>query len=205
MASETPTISIKLLVDQKSRVVLLAEAGNDFVDTLHSLLKLPLGNIARLADKHQSLQPDCLNNLYNSVQNLDVKSFRTEACKRMLLYPRNVHDVEFKKLKLNMDLTGPTGYFVCGNELCNKKQDSLFSYYDTPRCSCGKLMNVPATTLRESAAIKDESEGVLYKGESMFFITDDLRVMQGFPGDLVQFLLNMGFENASRCEILKRT
>ncbi|KAK8514979.1 hypothetical protein V6N12_001144 [Hibiscus sabdariffa] len=152
MASETPTISIKLLIDQESNTVLLAEAGNDFFDTLHSLLKLPLGNIARLADKHQSLQP------------------------------------------------GPTGYFVCRNELCNRKQDGLFSYYDTPRCTCGKLMNVQTTKLRQSDSIKDETEGVLYKGESMFFITDDLRVMLGFPGDLVQILLNRGIKNVIRIE-----
>ncbi|KAK8502070.1 hypothetical protein V6N13_027287 [Hibiscus sabdariffa] len=32
----------------------------------------------------------------------------------------------------------------------------------------------------------------------MFFITDDLRVMLGFPGDLVQILLNCGIKNVSR-------
>ncbi|KAL4290711.1 hypothetical protein GQ457_14G023780 [Hibiscus cannabinus] len=129
MASQSLSISIKLLIDQESNVVLLAEAGNDFVDTLHSLLKLPLGNIARLADKHQSLQPGCLYNLYNSVNNLGLKSFRTEACKQMLLYPRNVHDVEFRKLKLNMDLTVPTGHFVCGKQHCNEKEGgNLFQF-----------------------------------------------------------------------------
>ncbi|KAK8496613.1 hypothetical protein V6N13_027283 [Hibiscus sabdariffa] len=200
MASQSLSISIKLLIDQESNVVLLAEAGNDFVDTLHSLLKLPLGNIARLADKHQSLQPGCLYNLYNSVNNLGLKSFRTEACKQMPLYPRNVHDVEFKKLKLNMDLTVPTGHFVCGNQHCNEKEGGLFSYYDTQRCSCGKLMNVRATTLQKCDAIKDETDEVLYMEEAMFFVTDDLRVMQGFPGDLFQFLLNLGFKNASRID-----
>ncbi|KAK8502068.1 hypothetical protein V6N12_012522 [Hibiscus sabdariffa] len=145
---------MKLLIDQESNVVLLAEAGNDFVDTLHSLLKLPLGNIARLADKHQSLRLGCLNSLYNSVENLGLKCFRTEACKRMLLCPRNVYDMEFKKLKLNMDLTGLTGYFVCGIGQCNEKQGGLFSYYNTSECSCGKLMNVQATKLQESIAVK---------------------------------------------------
>ncbi|KAK8540834.1 hypothetical protein V6N13_038577 [Hibiscus sabdariffa] len=155
MASETPAISIKLLIDQDSNAVLLAEAGNDFVDTLHSLLKLPLGSIARLVDQHQSLQPGSLNNLYNSVENLPLKYFRTEACKRMLLYPSNVHAVEFKKLKLNMDLTGPRGHFICGNRYCNEKEGGWFSYYNTPICTCGKLMNVPATKLRESKAVND--------------------------------------------------
>ncbi|KAL4291738.1 hypothetical protein GQ457_14G023670 [Hibiscus cannabinus] len=201
MASETPTISIKLLVDQVSNVVLLAESGNDFVDTVHSLLKLPLGNIARLAEKHQSLRPGCLNNLYNSVQNLDRESFRTEECKRMLLYPRNVHDVEFKKLKLNMDLTGRTGYYVCGNGECDEKQDAWFSYYDTRRCTCGNLINSKPTKTCEFSPDDDETEGVLlYRGKSMFFVTDDLRVMQGFPGDLIQFLLDMGFKNVGRIE-----
>ncbi|KAL4291406.1 hypothetical protein GQ457_14G023710 [Hibiscus cannabinus] len=200
MASETPTLSIKLLIDQQSKAILLAEAGNDFVDTLHSLLKLPLGNIARLAEKHQSLQPGCLNNLYNSVQNLGLQSFRTESCKRMLLFPRSVHSGEFKNLKLNMDLTGPAGYFVCGVEQCDKKRHGLFSYYDTPKCTCGKLMNVQSTKLRERDAVKDEALGVLCKGEALFFITDDLRVMQGFPGDLIQLLLNLRFKNASRIE-----
>ncbi|GMI87120.1 hypothetical protein like AT5G01140 [Hibiscus trionum] len=200
MAFETPTISIKLLIDQDSNAVLLAEAGNDFVDTLHSLLKLPLGNIVRLVDQHQSLQPGCLNNLYNSVQNLPLKNFRTEACKRMLLYPSNAHEVEFTKLKLNMDLTGPRGHFVCGNQLCNEKQGGWFSYYNTPICTCGGLMNVRATKLRESVAVKDETEGVLYKGESMFFITDDLRVLQGSTGDLIQILLNLGIKNVNSIE-----
>ncbi|GMI87114.1 hypothetical protein like AT5G01140 [Hibiscus trionum] len=62
-------------------------------------------------------------------------------------------------------------------------------------------MNVPATTLRQSDTIKDdETLGVLYKGESMFFITDDLRVTKGFPGDLVRILLDQGIKNTSRIE-----
>ncbi|KAK8576901.1 hypothetical protein V6N13_121900 [Hibiscus sabdariffa] len=169
MASESPTLSIKLLIDQASNAVLLAEADSDFVNTLHRLLKLPLGNIARLADKHQSLQLGCLNNLYNSVNNLSLECFRTEECKRMLLCPRNVHASVFKDLKLNKDLTGPTGYYICSNRKCNEEQ------YDV-------------------------TGGVSYKGKSMFFVTDDLRVMQGLPGDLIQFLVNMGFENVSRIE-----
>ncbi|KAK8514960.1 hypothetical protein V6N13_121905 [Hibiscus sabdariffa] len=61
-------------------------------------------------------------------------------------------------------------------------------------------MNVRATILQKCDAIKDETHGVLYMEEAMFFVTDDLRVMQGFPGDLFQFLLNLGFKNASRID-----
>ncbi|KAL4291281.1 hypothetical protein GQ457_14G023760 [Hibiscus cannabinus] len=200
MASQTPTISIKLLINLESNTVLLAEAGSDFVNTLHSLLKLPLGNIARLADMHQCLQPGCLNNLYNSVENLGLEIFRTKACKHMLLYPRNVHDVEFKKLKLNMDLSVPTGCFVCGNVECSEIFGGLFSYYKGTRCICEWGANRDIRQFIKIDAVKDETEGVLYRGESMFFITDDLRVMQGSPDDLIQFLLNMGLKNVSRVE-----
>ncbi|KAK8619481.1 hypothetical protein V6N13_133439 [Hibiscus sabdariffa] len=199
-ASEKNTISIKLSIDQESDTVLLAEADNDFVDILRGLLKFPLGNIARLVNKHQSLQPGCLNNLYKSVENLPLKNFLTEACKRILLYPSSVHEEEFKKLKLNMDLTGSRGRFICGNPPCNEKQGGWFSYYNTPTCTYGKLMYVHATKLRESKAVKDETEGVLYRGESMFFITDDLRVLQGSSEDLIQFLLNLGIKNVNLIE-----
>ncbi|MBA0850277.1 hypothetical protein Goshw_027786 [Gossypium schwendimanii] len=60
MAFKTFTASIKLLIDQERNKVLLAEAGNDFIDTLRSLLKLPLGNIGLLFRKNKSLLTGCL-------------------------------------------------------------------------------------------------------------------------------------------------
>ncbi|KAG4164082.1 hypothetical protein ERO13_D01G214100v2 [Gossypium hirsutum] len=209
MASEDPTkVSIKLLIDQESNKVIVAEAGSDIVDILRSLLKFPLGNIARLIGKHQCLQrAGCLNNLYNSVENLSLTSFRTDACKPMLLNPRSIYEDEYsKKLKLYMDVSEPTGYFLCGTYLCIKT-GSWFSHYKTSRCSCGELMDNPTDIgeLKDSptdmclkvgtVAYKDESEG-----ESMFFMTDDLRVMHGLPGDLMNILLNLGINNVCQIE-----
>ncbi|MBA0793614.1 hypothetical protein Gohar_018008 [Gossypium harknessii] len=209
MASEYPTkVSIKLLIDQESSKVIVAEAGSDIVDILRSLLKFPLGNIARLLGKHQCLQrAGCLNNLCNSVENLSLTSFRTDACKSMLLNPRSIYEDEYsKKLKLYMDVSEPTGYFLCGTYLCIKT-GRWFSHYKTPRCSCGELMDNP-TDIGElkdyptdmclkvgTVAYKDESEG-----ESMFFMTDDLRVMHGLPGDLMNILLNLGINNVCQIE-----
>ncbi|KAK8371553.1 hypothetical protein V6Z12_A01G253200, partial [Gossypium hirsutum] len=154
MASEdSTTVSIKLLIDQESNKVIVAEAGSDIVDILRSLLKFPLGNIARLIGKHQSVQRAvCLNNLYDSVENLSPTIFRTDACKSMLLNPRSIHEDQYsKKLKLNMDV---------------------------------------------SNAVIDESEGE----PMLFFITDDLRVMQAFPGNLINFLLNLGIYDVCQIE-----
>ncbi|KAK8540844.1 hypothetical protein V6N13_038587 [Hibiscus sabdariffa] len=118
----------------------------------------------------------------------------------MLLCPRSVHADVFKDLKLNMDLTGPTAYYICSNRECNENHYGWFSYYDTLRCSCGNLMNSKPTKILESVVFEDVTGELLCKGKSTFFVTDDLRVMQGLPGDLIQFLLNMGFENVSRIE-----
>nr|KJB17002.1 hypothetical protein B456_002G260100 [Gossypium raimondii] len=88
MASESTRISIKLLIDQERNKVILVEAGNDFVDTLGSIL---------------------------IVENLNTNIFRTHACKFMLLYPRTIHENKLKKMKLNMDVTEPTKTFMCEN------------------------------------------------------------------------------------------
>ncbi|TYI44811.1 hypothetical protein ES332_A01G264400v1 [Gossypium tomentosum] len=172
MASEDPTkVSIKLLIDQESNKVIVAEAGSDIVEIFRSLLKFPLGNIARLIGKHQCLQrAGCSNNLYNSVESLSLTSFRTDACKSMLLNPRSIYEDEYsKKLKLYMDVSEPTG--------------------------CGELMDNPTDLKVGTVANKDESEG-----ESMFFITDDLTVMHGLPGDLMNILHNLGINNVCQIE-----
>ncbi|MBA0729067.1 hypothetical protein Golax_025441, partial [Gossypium laxum] len=153
MASEdSTTVSIKLLIGQESNKVIIAEAGSDIVDILQSLLKFPLGNIARLIGKHQCFQrAGCLNNLYNSVENLSPTSFRTDACKSMLLNPRSIYEDKYsKKLKLNMDVMQLT----------------------------------------------DEREGE----PMLFFKTDDLRGMQALPGNLINFLLNLGIYDVCQIE-----
>ncbi|PPR98269.1 hypothetical protein GOBAR_AA22387 [Gossypium barbadense] len=104
MASESTRISIKLLIDQERNKVILSEAGNDFVDTLRTILMFPLGSIPRLFCKLQIPEPGCLINLYNRVENLNTNICRTHAYKYMLLYPRTVHENRLKKMKLNMDL-----------------------------------------------------------------------------------------------------
>ncbi|TYI99070.1 hypothetical protein E1A91_D01G261800v1 [Gossypium mustelinum] len=128
MAFKTFTASIKLLIDQERNKL---------------LLKLPLGNIGLLFRKNKSLLTGCLDNLNNSVENLSLNSFRTHACKRMLLYPRSIHKDK------------PVQYFTC-----KKKGCGLLSYYETSRCSCGKLMNSEIYLEEmERDGVKDENEG----------------------------------------------
>ncbi|KAH1123386.1 hypothetical protein J1N35_006546 [Gossypium stocksii] len=101
----------------------------------------------------------------------------------MLLYPRTIHENKLKKMMLNKDVTKPTKIFMCQNVKCSEKLVGL-SNYKTAECSCRKLLNRDVSGW-EIDAVKDET-----KGESMFFITDNLVVMK-----LIQFLLKLGIKN----------
>ncbi|TYH89587.1 hypothetical protein ES332_D01G273100v1 [Gossypium tomentosum] len=99
----------------------------------------------------------------------------------VLLYPRSIHKDK------------PVQYFTCKKRGCG-----LLSYYETSRCSCGKLMNSEIYLEEmERDAVKDENEGGFCKVESRFFITDDLRVMKGLPGELIQFLNKLGIKDVN--------
>jgi hypothetical protein len=95
---------LKLLVNTETNKVLFAEADKDFVDILCSFLTLPLGTIATLLKKESNMGPvtiGCLNKLYRSVENLR-------------LLPNYYSSEDYcRTLKINIDDTQPTKYFMC--------------------------------------------------------------------------------------------
>lgn len=136
--------SLKLLIDVEKNKVVLAEAGQDFVDVLLSLLTLPMGTIARLLEKHQKLPPvlGCYKNLNASVANLGIDNFETEACKAMLMYPKSTREIHCRRLKLNMDDTEQSSkFFVCPNFYKPCSLRMYYSNFTTSKCiSCGSFM-----------------------------------------------------------------
>lgn len=128
----------------KNKVVWI-QSGNDFVDLLYSFLTMPLGTIVRLLENHGILREKvslgCLNNLYKSVVDMSIDNFRNEACKQMLVYPKSVKERQCRMLKINIDDTEATKYFMCPLSLQSKSCREFFSTFDTSRCSCGNLMN----------------------------------------------------------------
>jgi len=134
-------ITLKLTVFREERKVIFAEAGKDFVDVLCSFLTMPLGTIARLVRKGCKSQPPeiaSLISLYQSVENLDKGCFPTDTCKEMLLRPRNSVEAYCRSLKINIDDTEPTRYFVCENLIsCRHQSPVLISTFRNKRCRCG--------------------------------------------------------------------
>ncbi|KAH1240852.1 hypothetical protein GmHk_07G018606 [Glycine max] len=113
----------------------------------------------------------------------------------MLLSPRNPLEASYQRLKVKVDDTEPTKYFICHS--CSKGSDLLLSSFDGARCSCRKLMQKKMELLEES---KDEAsvvDGIFVKGDAMFLIFDDLTVLRSSPSDSVQRPLQLGHKNFS--------
>ncbi|KAF8102247.1 hypothetical protein N665_0199s0022, partial [Sinapis alba] len=170
---------LKILIDEKRNKVVLAEAEQDFVDVLLSLLTLPMGKIASLLENHKT------------VLDMDIGHFETEACKSMLMYPKSSKDIHRRRLKLNMGYTHPTKFFVCPSFcLSNSCGSRAYSNFKTSRCSCGALMQV-------GESIGDVADGVFVNCRSSFIITDDLKVTSNSIGVLMNVLKDLGYNGYS--------
>ncbi|XP_045794062.1 uncharacterized protein LOC123888939 [Trifolium pratense] len=197
MAAKTKTeeeVTLKLLVNKDTNKVLFAEAEKEFVDALFSFLTFPLGTIARLVEKESSmgsLTIGCLNSLYHCVEDLEAEAcLGTRISKEMLLQPANSSECYCNTLKLNIDDTEPTKYFVCTNfPTCEK--NSLGIAINKYNCNkCGNPLN-------RSVLMKHFSNGFVKNGAT-FIITDELSVM-AISMDITNFCLfqNLGIKSAS--------
>ncbi|AAD56328.1 hypothetical protein [Arabidopsis thaliana] len=172
--AKSEKISLKLLVDEKKNKVVLAEAGQDFVDVLFGLLTFPMGTIARLLEKHQKLPQilGCYKNLSRSVSDMAVDDFKTEACKSMLLSPKSSMEIHCRRLKLHIDDTQATMFYVC-----SKKHESD-SKDEQVVDSLGNAEDVVFVSCRSS-----------------FILTDDLKVMLNSIDEIVKVLNGLGYPN----------
>ncbi|KAK6933237.1 Protein of unknown function DUF674 [Dillenia turbinata] len=78
-------LELKLLIHPKSRKVLFAEAGKDFVDFLCSLLILPFGTVIRLLSKSMT---GSFGALYDSIENSSETYMQPNLDKGILLKPK---------------------------------------------------------------------------------------------------------------------
>ncbi|KAE9618130.1 hypothetical protein Lalb_Chr03g0042911 [Lupinus albus] len=175
--SRVKQVTLKILVDVKKNEVVYAEAGKDFVDVLLSFLTFPLGNIVRIVSNDSNMEKvsvGCLSSLYQSVANLEVKHFWSDTCKEMFLNPRNSSEDYCRNIKLNIDDTEKTRYFICQDLECSRKESGvLLSIFKNKRCKCGKLMD--REILRKNTSLLNV-EGFVHDS-STFTIFDDLKVI----------------------------
>ncbi|KAK7349939.1 hypothetical protein VNO77_07852 [Canavalia gladiata] len=197
-SKQEPSLPLRLLVDKERNRVVVAEASGDLIDIFFSFLTLPLGTIIRHSVSKKKLHDEaeeigCINNLYQSVENSGDEVFWNQICKRMLLYPRNPCEALCQKLKVKVDDAEPMKYLMCSNK-CRKGSELFLSTFAEATCFCGKLMDKEMKLYGDSSQ-KTHGDGVFVKGETMYLIFDDLRVLQSSPGNSVQQLLQLGYKN----------
>ncbi|KAL9278053.1 hypothetical protein AtEden1_Chr5g0082871 [Arabidopsis thaliana] len=189
-SSEEPKVSLRLFIDEEKNKVVLAEASKAFVDVLFSLLTLPMGTIIRLLEEHRESQPitvGCFSNLYRSVAEMGIDNFKTDVCKHILLHPRSVRDLQYKRLMLNINPT-EVKLFTCPIS-CN-----FYSHFSTSRCQCGSSMNKEFQEPRVvpvASSIQNDVNGV-------FIITDDLKVAVRSTDVVLNELKSLGSGDISK-------
>ncbi|KAK3206412.1 hypothetical protein Dsin_020458 [Dipteronia sinensis] len=177
-----PCIRLKASVNKENNRVIFVESDEDFIDVLFSFFTMPMGTIIKLIrNESPTAGIGCMDNLYKSIMNLDGQQFRTEACKTMLLHPRNTAEVECKRLKLNIDDSEPLKYFVCNKRYyCRLSGEKLLSHYRNAVCGCGEHMGFEMVLSKEESegsVFDARDRGVFLKGLTRFIITDALEVM----------------------------
>ncbi|KAK3137682.1 hypothetical protein QOZ80_5BG0455840 [Eleusine coracana subsp. coracana] len=181
-------ISLKLLVETKSKRVLFAEAGKEFVDFVFSLLTLPIGAVAKLVSA--GTMHGSVGRLYQSVDHIGASYLLPGADKAELLQPGVLHP-DARDLLLLPHAAGDEErhlprfkMFTCAAQCVTVTMERGAA---CPQCKQGMatemafvLPSAPAASGglagNGGTAVGEESGGYV-KGLVTYMVTDGLEVM----------------------------
>ncbi|WCJ20384.1 hypothetical protein M5689_002619 [Euphorbia peplus] len=119
----------------------------------------------------------CMNNLYSAVKNLDIKYFRTEQCKLMLLHPRNGAPTQCRRLKMSIDDIDTQRCFSCPDDKCFVSEHKIRCYYSYQLCPvCGSSMSIVELAVERKSSDPVKA-GAFLKGFNRLILSDDLQLM----------------------------
>ncbi|CAI0626058.1 unnamed protein product [Linum tenue] len=167
----TRKVTLKLLINKKTKKVLFAEAGKDFVDFLFTLLSFPLGTVIKLLSKNKMV--GCLGNLYESIEELSDTFFQPNLGKATVLNP-----------KLPSRPSGSTLLLSDGGE--NDNNGYHRNVTDNPlaicsQCNCRmrtqvSFITAPSAAGNDGAGDVNSQEGGFVKGVITYMVMDNLEV-----------------------------
>ncbi|WCJ20378.1 hypothetical protein M5689_002614 [Euphorbia peplus] len=146
-------VSVKLFISKSKKIVCFAEVVEDFLDLVFSFLTLPLGYVLKQM-QGEDLIDGCVDNLYNSIKDLNVKYFRSRNERKMLLNPK---------------IPPKFGY---DNQLTGVEEVSCNAYFDSPTTVIIVEDQKIPTRYRE-----EKSNRGFMAGPAMFTVTDNLNVI----------------------------
>ncbi|KAG0516606.1 hypothetical protein BDA96_09G017800 [Sorghum bicolor] len=180
-------ISLKLLIDNKAKKVLFAEAGKEFVDFVFSLLTLPIGAVAKLVSA--GTMDGSVGRLYESVDRMGSSYLQPGTDRSDLLQPKVLHPDARELLLLRGrggDDESPIGRFrlyTCAGYCATAAAEANVT---CPQCKLLMATEVSfvlpyaaaaaAAASSSSAPGGDEGAGGYVKGVVTYMVTDGLEV-----------------------------
>ncbi|CAI0467688.1 unnamed protein product [Linum tenue] len=172
----TPKVTLKLLINKKTKKVLFAEAGKDFVDFLFTLLSFPLGTVIKLLSKNKMV--GSLGNLYHSIEELSDTFFQSKIGKGTVLNPK----VPFRPSGSSTLLLSGGGEEGTGTTtrkiyMChNYKHQHVTDNPQTLCPSCKGTMSNEMPFVNPPPAAASTDKGGFVKGVITYMVMDNLEV-----------------------------
>uniref|UniRef100_A0A0E0PGP3 Uncharacterized protein n=1 Tax=Oryza rufipogon TaxID=4529 RepID=A0A0E0PGP3_ORYRU len=179
-------ISLKLLVDSKSKKVLFAEAGKEFVDFVFSLLTLPVGAVVKLISA--GTMQGSIGRLYQSVEHINASYLLPNKDRADLLQPKVLHPDARELLLLQPESGGAGGsplarfkLYTCAGHCTTAAMEAKAA---CPQCKKAMDTEValvlpsassPAQSSAAASGGDGESSGYV-KGLVTYMVTDGLEV-----------------------------
>lgn len=170
--TQTEVINLKLMIDNKQKRILYAEADNKFVDFLFSILSLPIGTVLKLLSTAPSsptiVTPmiGSLSSLYRSANSMKTNYFESNRKKESLLNPHLPSKLKY--LLGSSSSASEPKYFTCSS--C---PDSFSNGYFARCTKCSEIMTTEALYVHY-----DLGDGYVVGAGGMvtYMVMDDLTV-----------------------------
>ncbi|KAJ4805552.1 hypothetical protein LUZ62_018118 [Rhynchospora pubera] len=169
-------LKLKLFIEKNTQKVLFAEASNDVVDFLFSLLCLPIGSVTKLLTKESMV--GCLDATYDSLERLPNIYFLSSRTKSRLLNPASSKTVSTNSLHLSAGsapVVTTQKYYHCWKTRDCKpccRPDSTSIYVTDV---CGSTCPLCKGCMSMEVSYTEEEKGFV-KDAVTYTITDDLSV-----------------------------
>ncbi|CAM0879562.1 unnamed protein product [Alopecurus aequalis] len=168
-------LTMKLLVNSKTKRVLYAEAGKDVVDFLFSLLTLPVGTVVKLLSTDTMV--GSVGNLYASMENLDDTYVSHDNAKKALLTPAGSCGSD-KLLQLPEPETESSVLYRCNNGSTScRSYVSKVCGMRCPNCGNSIVTQLQPLVEPEAGSSVPRAAGVGFvQGIVTYTVMDDLKV-----------------------------
>ncbi|CAN0897997.1 hypothetical protein LINGRAHAP2_LOCUS19450 [Linum grandiflorum] len=181
MPTTASNVTLKLLIDRKTKRVLFAEAGKEFVDFLFTLLSLPLGTVIKLLSENKMV--GCLGNLYQSIAELSDIFIQPSQSKDSVLNPKVLSSTTDANLLLagcdnNSETSATRKVYMCYycDEYVGDNPETMCPNCNGRRHTEVQFVATAANAGNNGGGNQNNEGGGFVKGVVTYMVMDNLEV-----------------------------